>query len=525
VHYLVPVENHWDYIMKTTLIRLPFFLLPIISLFAATLSPVGQWNTGVFDEGAAEIVQFNPETNRLFIVNGDIAGVDVVDISDPTTPTKLFSITVEDFGSSVQSVAVFGNLVALAVSADPATAPGWVAFYNTDGLFLNKVQVGSLPDMVTFSPDGSLVLTANEGEPSDDYSVDPTGSISIIQLGADFPSTSATVTTLDFTSYDGQEIPGSHPGNPASSLSQNLEPEYIAVAPNGKMALVTIQESNAVALIDLAKMEITSLVGLGYKDHSKFPLDASDKDDAINIRNWPVLGLYQPDSVVAFEIGGETYFAIANEGDARDYDGWSEEVRVEDLTLDPDIFPNADELQDKTNLGRLKTTTAAGDIDGDGDHDKIFSYGGRSFSILDSTGTMIFDSGSELEEKLAAELPENFNSNNDENDSFDKRSDDKGPEPEAITFANVNGIPLLFVGMERVGGIVVYDLTDPTDPEWLTYSTTRDFSGNAEKGTAGDLGPEGIIVISAEDSPTGLPLLVVANEVSGTVTLFEISTE
>ncbi|MEM0965411.1 MAG: choice-of-anchor I family protein, partial [Verrucomicrobiota bacterium] len=312
------------------------------------------------------------------------------------------------------------------------------------------------------------------------------------------------------------------PGNPASSLSQNLEPEYIAVSPDGSIAMVTLQESNAIAIIDLEKKEISDLVGLGFQDHSKVPLDASDKDDSVIIRNWPTFGLFQPDSIVAFTVDGELYFATANEGDARDYDAWSEEARAKDLTLDSTVFPDAETLLQDDNLGRLKVSTNAGDIDDDGDYDIIFNYGGRSFSILDADGALVYDSGSVIEERLAIAEPDNFNSNNDENDSFDSRSDDKGPEPEAIAFAEVDGVPHLFVGLERVGGVAIFDVSDPKQPTWAGYFNNRDFSGNAEEGTAGDLGPESIIFIKGEESPTGEPILAVANEVSGTVTLFSI---
>jgi len=507
-------------------IHRPLLTLTAITSFSfageVDLKPIGTWETGIFDESAAEIVQHHPASQRLYVVNGDLPGIDVIDIANADSPEKLFSIEPGPWGDDVQSVAIHGDLVAVAVSADPVTDPGWIAFYDFEGEFLGKVAVGPLPDMVTFTNDGKFVLSANEGEPSDDYSIDPEGSISIIQVPADPSQGFPAATTLTFSAFNGKEIKGSNPGHPDSTLAQNLEPEYIAVSPDDLHAIVTLQESNAVAIIDLEEMKITDVVGLGFQDRSQVPFDASDKDKQINIRNWPTLGMFQPDSITAFEIEGVPYFATANEGDARDYDGWSEEARLEDLSLDPTAFPDAETLQEKENLGRLKVTTAIGDTDGDGDFDEIYHYGGRSFSILNAAGETVYDSGSVIEEKLAELLPDDFNSNNDENDSFDKRSDDKGAEPEAIAFGEINGRPLLFVGLERVGGIMIFDVSDPTAPEWLNYVTTRDFSGDAEKNTAGDLGPEGIIVIQAENSPTGKPLLVVSNEVSGSVTIFEI---
>jgi Ca2+-binding RTX toxin-like protein len=264
-------------------------------------------------------------------------------------------------------------------------------------------------------------------------------------------------------------------------------------------------------------------IGLGLVNVQN-ALDASDEDGNINIRNWPVQGMYQPDAIATFAVNGETYIVTANEGDARDYDGFSEEVRVADLTLDPDAFPNADELQAEAALGRLTVTNTLGDPDGDGDFDQLFSFGARSFSIWDSAGNLVFDSGDDFERITAELLPDEFNSDNDENDSLDSRSDAKGPEPEGVVTGVVDGRTYAFIGLERIGGIMVYDVTNPVSPSFVQYINTRDFEGNAEAGTAGDLGPEGLVFIAAEDSPTGRPLLAVANEVSGSTTLYDFGT-
>lgn len=306
---------------------------------------------------------------------------------------------------------------------------------------------------------------------------------------------------------------------PGVDLANDLEPEYIAVSPDGLTARVTLQEANAFAVLDIPSGIFTEIQPLGLKDHS-LPgngLDASDRDDAINIANWPVFGMYMPDSVASFEIGGETYYATANEGDDR-----GEDERIKDLDLDPTAFPNAADLQEDENLGRLGVSTIDGDIDGDGDYDQLFSYGARSFSIWDSAGNLVFDSGDQFEQITAAAYPDNFNASNDENDA-EGRSDNKGPEPEAITTGVINGRTFAFVGLERIGGIVVYDVTDPTAPVFQQYVNNRDFSGDPEAGTAGDLGVEDLKFVSAGDSPNGIPLLISSNEVSGTVTIFQFS--
>jgi hypothetical protein len=238
-----------------------------------------------------------------------------------------------------------------------------------------------------------------------------------------------------------------------------------------------------------------------------------------------------PDAISSYTYRGKTYIVTANEGDSRDYDGFSEEARVEDLVLDADAFPDAVELQLEQNLGRLKTTTANGDIDSDGEFETLYSYGARSFSIWTAGGELVYDSGSDFEDITAAELPGDFNSNNDENGSFDNRSDDKGPEPEGIALGRIGNRTIAFIGLERVGGIMAYDVTNPRKVEFLDYINNRDFSVDAQlpDGTTNplvrDLGPEGLVFIRASKSPNGKNLLVVGNEVSGTTTIFEVDVD
>lgn len=491
--------------------------------------------TGVFDDGAAEITAYDPGSQRLFYVNANAVTVDILDLSDPVAPTFISSIDVTDQGDGANSVDVYDGLVAVAVEGATATSTGVVAFYDVDGTFLNSVTVGVLPDMLTFSPDGTRVLTANEGQPTDDYSSDPVGSVSIVDLSAGVAA--ATVTTAGFGAWDGKEdslrAAGVRIFGPGSSASQDFEPEYIALSADGATAWVALQENNAFAVVDVDAGVITDILPMGFKDHSLTGngLDASNRDDSINIATWPVLGMFMPDAIASYEVDGATYIVSANEGDSRDYDGYSEEERVADLTLDPGSFPNAANLQDDANLGRLKTTSANGDTDGDGDFDVIYSYGARSFSIWSEDGSLVFDSGDDFEQRLADLVPGDFNSTNDENDSFDNRSDDKGPEPEGVTIGWISGRAYAFIGLERVGGIMVYDITEPTSPSFVTYVTHRDFSvlfdpdtvTAAELTAAGDLGPEGLAFISADDSPNGSDLLVVANEVSGSISIYEVS--
>jgi hypothetical protein len=308
-------------------------------------------------------------------------------------------------------------------------------------------------------------------------------------------------------------------------VAQDLEPEYIAVSPDSKTAYVALQENNAIAVIDIAKAKVLAIHPLGFKDWTASGLDASDRDNAINIQPWPVFGMYQPDGIACYEANGKRYIVSANEGDAREYDTFAEEARVRGITLDPTAFPNRSALRDNAAMGRLNITTALGDTDNDGDFDALYTLGGRSFSIWEVNGSVVktFDSGDQFEQITASLLPAQFNSANDENDSFDSRSDNKGPEPEGIALGEIDGRTYAFIGLERIGGIMVYDITNPAAPAFVQYVNTRDFSGDAEAGTAGDLGPEGIEFVSASDSPNGKPLLIVAYEVSGSVAIFEIN--
>ena len=232
--------------------------------------------------------------------------------------------------------------------------------------------------------------------------------------------------------------------------------------------------------------------------------------------------MYQPDAIATYKAFGHTFIVTTNEGDARDYDGFSEESRVEAEQLDPFLFPDAGELQKEENVGRLKITTPLGDIDNAGDFDQLYAFGGRSFSIWSENGFLVYDSGSDFEEITAACLPNEFNSSNDENESFDNRSDDKGPEPEAIAIGKIRSRNYAFIGLERIGGIMVYDITNPFEVKFIQYLNNRDFSSDPELGNAGDLGPEGIVFIPKKESPTGAPLLAVTNEVSGSTTIYKI---
>ena len=912
------------------------------------LRVLGTYETGLFDQSAAEIVAYDSNTQRVFVVNANNLSIDVLNISDPTNPNRINQIDVSPFGAVANSVAVNDNgIVAVAVEADVKQDPGTVVFFNADGEQLNQVTVGALPDMLTFTSDGTKVLVANEGEPNDDYTNDPEGSVSIIDISGGINNlTQANVSTADFSAFIGREDELRSRGvriyGPEANAAQDLEPEFIAISADNNTAFVTLQENNAFGVVDINNATIVDVLPLGVKDYSRglpnltqfefsdLPLlgttegdediflgglsglwlegedengnlqfvtvpdrgpngaptdvdddganerpfalpdyqarivrftldessgdieitdqifltredegetvpitglpnipevdeepvdifgqllpydpfgadmegivindgtfwtvdeyrpaiyhfdtdgslinrfvpegtaalageaagtfgtetlpaeysnrrrnrgfealaldeeegilysfiqtplqnpdretsdnssvirilgidpttgepvseyvyllekptldpengsllvdkmgdavytgdgkflvverdssvtttgkkfifeidikgatnlladdapslpdgetleqqtadelaelgiqavnkvkvtnlpsigylagdkveglsllpdgrlavlndndfgllnepiesdgtvplspdpvpvvlgvidfseisnqiDPSDEDGGFNLGNWPLFGLLQPDSIASFDIEGETYYVTADEGESRDYDSFSEEVRVgnEQYVLDPDVFDVA-AIKDNAALGRLRVTNQDGDIDGDGDFDQIVGHGGRSFSVWDDAGNLVFNSGDAFERIIAEKIPANFNSDRDEN-TFDTRSDNFGPEPEAITTGVLDGKTYAFIGIERTGGIMVYDVSTPAEPSFVQYINNRDFTADVETSAVGDLGPEGVTFISPEDSPNGDALLVVGNEISGTTTVYEFS--
>ena len=503
------------------------------------------YDSAVFDEGATEVLAYNPTTAQLFSVGMLAAAVDVFDVATDGSLTAGIPIDLTTdvaTATGANSVACHDGILAVAaeVVSGGVQQAGFIAFYDvstTTPSFLSAVPVGVMPEMVVFTSDGTKLLSANEGEAPKDYSSDPEGSISVIArpTGGWSTATAADVTTLGFSDFNvggsrDSEFPPDirHVAPDTSTRAQALEPEYVAIAPDDSVAWVVLQEANAVATIDLGTDSITEITSLGTIDaiQAGHAFDASDRDDQVNIVNWPVYLMFQPDGVVSFEADGSTYYATANEGDARDDDwSWWEDDRVSGVDLDPDAFPGADVWQDSAALGRLKVSTIIGDVDDDGDLDELYGFGSRSFTIWDSTGALVWDSGNDFETITAAIYGYDFNNDNAENDP-DTRSDAKGPEPEGIAVGTVGASTYVFVGLERMGGIITYDVTDPTEPVFVSYVNDRDLNVDPTDPTqdAGDLGPEGLLFISAADSPVaGVPLLLVAHEVSGTIAVYSIT--
>ena len=473
---------------------------------------------------STEILSYDKDSKRLFVANSSNSKVEILDFSNPDAISIYKSIDVSAYGE-INSVAVKNGLVACAMQAAAVDAAGQVVFFDTDGTFKKAVTVGVLPDMVTFTHDGKKAIAACEGEPNDDYDIDPEGSIAIVDLSGGVAN--ATATVLDFNAYDNQvdqlrasgvRIFGDYN---RSTVSQDMEPEYVTVSKDNKTAWVACQENNALVIVDLVQNKIADIKALGTKDHSKVGngLDANRDHDGVHISNYPLKGMYHPDAIASYEVGGTPYVITANEGDARDYDGYSEEGRLrgKDVALDPTAFPNEDLVFDL--IGDIKITTANGDTDGDGDLDEIYTYGARSFSIWNgNTGALIYDSGNKMElvSSTHPEYGKLFNTSGAKV-NFKNRTDDKGPEPEAVVVGELSGKTYAFVGAERSGGIYVWDVTNPGAVSYVDHHNNRDTADGS-----GDIGPEGLVFIPNTESPNKLDLLVVANEVSSTLTIYHV---
>ena len=527
-------------------------------------------------EGAAEIVAYQASKKWIYAINssGDSAVVNIIPadtfdtaalvqdnegIVSTTNLSTAITLTLNDnTPGDANSIAIDENnkLLAVAMAAKSVGEAGQVAFYDISGdtpIFIKNVTAGFLPDMVTFSHDGAKVVIANEGEPNGDYSIDPQGSISIINVNDGVIADNAT--NIDFTAYNDKqselEALGLIFANPTgrtingnlinTTVAMDLEPEYVSISKDNKYAYVSIQENNALAIVNLEDNSL-ELKGLGFKDWSSLQIDASDKDGGVNFKSYPGLyGMYQPDTISSFSWKGANFIVSANEGDAREYffdttdeadciakggvdfdedDGclaYIDESRVEDLTL----AANFDYLNnDDNDIGRLKVTTVKGDNNNDGQYESLYAYGARSFTIWDSNGLVVFDSGDDIGRITASVHGEAFNNNEDENKG-DTRSDDKGAEPEALTIGTIGERTFAFIGLERMGGIMIYDITNPYDVQFEDYFYNRGLIAGAE--ITGDLAPEGMTFIPREQSATGEPLLIIGNEISGSIAVWEVS--
>ncbi len=514
---------------------------------------LGRYSIGTYnsDGGVAEISAFDPSSKRMFVTNGPDNSLRIVNLANPASPVQISSISMAAYGSDITSVACNkkGIIAAAILDSNGKTNPSSIVFMDINGNFISKVKVGANADNVVFTPNGQKVLVANEGEPNNGYTIDPEGSVSIIDVSGGFAGlTQANVQTAGFTAFNSPAVIDSKikitgriqsGGNflRNSTVAEDLEPEYITVSDDNLTAWVTCQENNAIAVVNINTATVTSLLPLGFKNHNLTGNGLDPSDRSLNnttaqaaIANWPVFGMYQPDAISSYNVGNQTYLVTANEGDARA--DWgnanNEEVRVNasSYVLDTVKFggtSNVTAIKANGGLGRLNVTNRFGDFNNDGKFDSIFTYGSRSFSIWNgSTGALVWDSKDDFEQRTLAMFPSNFNAGHNTN-SLDDRSDNKGPEPESITVGKILDSTYAFVGLERIGGIMIYNITNPNSPYFVQYINTRNFSQTPGLNSGGDLGPEGIVFVPRNESPNGKDLILLSNEVSGTVVVFQVN--
>ena len=493
---------------------------------AVRITKTAGYNSGIVnkDGGSAEIIQYNSDTQMYYVVNGTSGTLDIVPRAESAEKGIKFNLKdmieaqVEDFTyGDMTSVAISTekDLVAAAVQAEGTNDPGLIVLMDYHQNIKAIIEAGVQPDMVTFTKDGNKVLSANEGEPRDGYgegTVDPMGTITVADLShvtdSDTGFDTISVQKITFENWDEKREELIAAGviiKKNTDPSVDFEPEYIAVNDEGTKAYVALQEANAIAAIDLTKNEVVSVKSLGFKDHSleENALDYLKKDEAINIQTADYYGIYMPDGISIYEVNGTEYLVTANEGDSREWGDYLNEI--------------------EEKVGQSKSKVVFFDTSGyDGlDADKKYLFGARSFAIYNAeTMEQIYESGSDFETITAQNLPDYFNCSNDDK-SLDDRSGKKGPEPESVVVGEISGKTYAFIGVERIGGIMVYDITDPANSSFVNYINSRDFSDNI----AGDVSPEGLCFVSASQSLSGKAELLAAHEVSGTVAIYEMTAQ
>ena len=527
------------------------------------ITQIARYTSGQFnvDGGVMEIVAYSQMNGFAYAINGQSGLLSAIPLSGLTAGAAITQLNGTDIDvkalvEAMDSSFHYGDMTSVAVSPDSTTLAaalqaegyndtGRVALFacNEDGSLTLKglVETGVQPDMVTFA-DNDMVLTADEGEPREGYGdgiPDPRGSVTVVDVSA------CTSEVVGFEVFDARRAELAADGvvlKKESAPSVDFEPEYIAVA--GGKAYITLQENNAIAVLDLASRAYDGVWSAGFEDYSVTPIDIDKKDDAYAPKTYnSLMGIRMPDGIAAFQVDGRTYLVTANEGDAREWG--DEELGTFYLNEDERDFgeegvtsPTGAITGEDSGLEGKVVFFKAEDFDGL-DSGKDYLFGGRTFTLYEAGEngiTEVFTSGDDFEALTAQYLPDYYNCSND-NAVLDDRSGKKGPEAESATVGTVNGRSYVFVALERTGGIMAYDVTEPASVRYVNYINTRDFSSVVEGSeqyedeeldkwvTGGDVAPEGLLFLGESVSPTGEALLLAACEVSGTVTAYQVGGE
>ena len=530
---------------------------------ALNLTQIARYSAGQYnvDGGVMEIVAYNQATEWAYAINGQSGKLAAIPLAGLTAGAHVEALTgteidVKALVEAEDSTFQYGDMTSVAISPDSTTLAaalqaqgsndaGRVALFTCeeDGTLTLEalVETGAQPDMVTFAGDG-VVLTADEGEPREGYGeniADPKGSVTVVDVEAQ------ESTVVDFSAFDSQRDQLAEDGivlKKGSAPSVDLEPEYIAVS--GGKAYVTLQENNAIAVLDIESQTFEGVYSAGFEDHSTTAIDLDKKDDAYDPQTYEsLLGIRMPDGIAAFTVEGTTYLVTANEGDARE---WGDEDQGTFYLSEDERDFGEEGVTSPTGAITAENSGLEGKVvffkteDFDGlDPEKDYVFGGRSFTVFQATENgleEVFTSGDDFEALTAQYVPEYFNASND-NAVLDDRSGKKGPEAESVTVGTVDGKTYAFVALERTGGVMAYDVTDPEAITFVNYVNTRDFGTTVEGSeeyedgeldkwvTGGDVAPEGLLFLDAASSPNGEPLLLAACEVSGTVAVYQLGSE
>lgn len=530
---------------------------------ALDLTQIARYSAGQYnvDGGVMEIVAYNQATEWAYAINGQSGKLAAIPLAGLTAGAHVEALTgteidVKALVEAEDSTFQYGDMTSVAISPDSTTLAaalqaqgsndaGRVALFTCeeDGTLTLEalVETGTQPDMVTFAGDG-VVLTADEGEPREGYGeniADPKGSVTVVDVEAQ------ESTVVDFSAFDSQRDQLAEDGivlKKGSAPSVDLEPEYIAVS--GGKAYVTLQENNAIAVLDIESQAFEGVYSAGFEDHSTTAIDLDKKDDAYDPQTYEsLLGIRMPDGIAAFTVEGTTYLVTANEGDARE---WGDEDQGTFYLSEDERDFGEEGVTSPTGAITAENSGLEGKVvffkteDFDGlDPEKDYVFGGRSFTVFQATENgleEVFTSGDDFEALTAQYVPEYFNASND-NAVLDDRSGKKGPEAESVTVGTVDGKTYAFVALERTGGVMAYDVTDPEAITFVNYVNTRDFGTTVEGSeeyedgeldkwvTGGDVAPEGLLFLDAASSPNGEPLLLAACEVSGTVAVYQLGSE
>ena len=503
-------------------------------------------------EGGAEIATYHATSKRIFATNGVKNAIDIYDISDVSAPKKVGSVNLAAYGTDVTSVAAGKDVIAAAVhraetfsaTGTPTTPHGKLVVFDTNGKVLSAPDIlGVLPDSVTFAPNGTTALVAIEGQPvcakddpattakeDSDYSKasDPVGGVSIVDLKS---PTSPVVKFAGFEKFSYAEMKrnGISLSSTVNNVAKDFEPEYVA-ALDDQYAYVTIQEANAIGKLNITTATFES-ISRGFESRLKFtPRDTSDRDSGAGPRSYDnVVGSSQPDAIAGFKIGSGHYFVTANEGDAREYPCLNDDLRASSLKVDARRFADWKNLSNNAALGRAKVNPNNGDRDGDGDIDTIHLRGSNSMTMY-RNGVPIWDSG-ELLDQIQTKAFGVANINGSHSLSSDKstvnftgqdRSDDKGSEPEGVAIGTVGDRRIAILGLERMSALVIFDITTPRSPifqEWIQMLPTKATPVKDAKHWS----PEGIVFVPADKSPSGKALIITSYELTGSLSIHEIS--